>query len=241
MRRAALTLLLFLLASLQTASLPVTPTSLLTKHVVLDVQLDPPGRAFYISAKILLRNQGSQTVGILELVFPAPLGSHTTTTAVWDEKGELAWRSDPVEESDPRMLRVALRSPLKRGDEILLGLNFETTLEKFSAANAPALMSGEAARLATTGWYPLPDAPDSNAPRQLRLVVRLPKEWRASSPVKLRKVLERAHLASYELKLDHVEAGQILFRAWAPGVAVPHKPLSPPAAKRYSFEETSLR
>lgn len=216
MRRAALSLLLLLFTSL-----PAAAGSLMTKRVVLNVRLDPPWQAFYVSAKILLRNQGPQTIDILKLVFPAPLGSRTKTTAVWDEKGELAWRSDPVEESQNRTLLVSLRSPLERGDEILLGLNFETTLEEFSGADSPASVSAASAHLATTGWYPLPDASGSAAPRQLLLVVRLPRDWQVSSPVKLHKFAEQSLLASYELKLKQVEAGQTLFRAWAPATAPP--------------------
>lgn len=216
MRRAALGSLLLLFAVLGVTSLPAADGSLATKRVVLNVRLDPPWQAFYTSAKILLHNQGPQSIDILELVFPAPLGCHTKTTAVWDEKGELAWRSDPVEESDDRTLLVSLRSRLKRGDEILLGLNFETTLEQFSATNSPAMVSAQSAHLDATGWYPLPVGSGAGPPRTLRLVVRLSKDWQVSSPVKLHKFAEHTLLASYELNLKQVEAGQTIFRAWAP-------------------------
>ena len=195
-------------------------TALTVERVDLDVRLDPQSQALYASGKLVLRNTGRTAIEILTLLFPAPLGSRTTCTAVWDPHGELGWRLDPAEKLQGHKLSVLLRSRLRPGKKMTLGLNFEITLEGLPP-DAPTRVSAENARLASAGWYPLPDEADPELVDRLRLVVRLPKSWQVSAPVKLKKVAESKVLASYELQRKRPVPGRTLFRARARPVSAP--------------------
>jgi hypothetical protein len=201
-------------------ALGANATALTAERVDLDVRLDPQSEALYASGKLVLRNTGRTTIEILTLLFPAPLGSRTTCTAVWDADGELGWRSDPAEKPQGRTLSVLLRSRLRPGRKMTLGLNFEITLEGLPP-DAPARVSAEDVRLAGAGWYPLPDEADPEPVDRLRLVVRLPKSWQVSAPVKLKKVAESKVLASYELQRERPVRGRTLFRARARPASAP--------------------
>jgi hypothetical protein len=163
--------------------------ALTAERVDLDVRLDPQSEALYASGKLVLRNTGRTAIEVLTLRFPALLGSRTTCTAVWDADGELGWRLDPAEKLQGHKLSVLLRSRLRPGQKMTLGLNFEITLEGVPR-DAPTRVSAEDARLAGGGWYPLPDKTGPELVERLRLVVRLPKSWHVSAPVKLKKVAE---------------------------------------------------
>lgn len=188
--------------------------ALTADRVDLDVRLDPQSEALYASGQLVLRNTGHTDIEILTLLFPAPLGSRTTCTAVWDSDGELGWRSDPADNLHSQKLSVLLRSRLRPGKKITLGLNFEIALDGLSA-DAPARVSAQDARLAGAGWYPLPDDAGPAWAGRLRLVVRLPKSWRVSAPVKLKKVAESESLASYEVQRERPVSERTLFRAHA--------------------------
>jgi hypothetical protein len=194
--------------------------SLAVERLDLDVRLDPQSQALYAGGKLTLRNTGGTSIEVLTLQFPAPLGSRTTCTAVWDANGELGWRSDPVDETQDQELSVLLRPWLKPGKKMTLGLNFEITLEGLPA-DAPASVSSGTARLTGTGWYPLPDGADPLRTNKLRLVVRLPKTWQVSAPVKMKRITRGALLAGYELQVERPVPGQTLFLAHARGEPEP--------------------
>jgi len=196
---------------------PVSPAAELeVERVELSVQLDPEAQALYATARLFVRNPGPAALEILEFSVPAPLGRHFECRSVWVRKGELGWRLDPVEESSAARLRVALLTPLKAGKKLVIGISYEVNLEGLSAPDAPARVSPQNARLSTTGWYPLPAGSGSVAPQRLRLAVRLPKDWRVSAPVEIKRITDGSALASYELELKHFEPGQLLFGAAPP-------------------------
>ena len=184
----------------------------MVERAELDAQIDPQTQTVYAKAGLLLRNPGSEPLDVIEFGVPAPLGSRTEVKSVWDRDGQLAWRSDPVEEKQPRTLQVALRSLLKPGKKIRLVVSFETNLEGM-AAGAAASVSASGAQLATTGWYPLPVGSGPMPPESLRLTVRLPKEWRVVAPEKVKKIHAGTALTTYEIGLDEVRPEQILLRA----------------------------
>lgn len=199
--------------------LPPAPLAaqLRAERVELDVQIDPNLQALYVQAKLEIHNRGGKALDILELEFPAPLGSRLQVKTAWDEGGELAWRSDPVEETVPRPLRVVLRSPLAPGRKRLVVVSYELSLNGFAHPAAAAVVSEDSARLSTTGWYPWPRNSDPAAPQTLRLTVRLPKQWRVAAPTRLKKIREGTALAIYELEIKRVEPGRLVFQAGAAG------------------------
>lgn len=196
---------------------PVSPAAELeVERVELSVQLDPEAQAFYATARLFLRNSGYLALEILDFTVPAPLGERFECRSVWARKGELGWRLDPVEDSGAARLRVALLTPLKAGKKLVIGISYEVNLEGLSALDPPASVSAQNARLSTTGWYPRPAASGSAVPQRLRLAVRLPKDWRVSAPIKVKRISDGSALASYELELKHLESGQLLFGAASP-------------------------
>lgn len=183
------------------------------ERVELNVRIDARWQALYAQAKFDLRNHGPQSPDIVEFNFPAPLSPRLEIVTVWDRKGELPWRSDPVKEDTPRKLLVALRSPLAPEKKLALVVSYDLDLKDYAPPGAAVSVSSKSARLSTTGWYPLPARSDPALPRTLRLAVRLPKEWRVEAPVELKQLRDGTTLASYELELEPVEPSQLLFRA----------------------------
>lgn len=188
--------------------------SLGVEGVDTEVQLDPNFQAAYVTARLRLRHEGLEPLEWVELDFPAELAPRIELHTVWDRRGELEWQFAWVKEKLPRTLRVALRSPLNPGDKLILGVSYAIdTLEL--AAGTPVLVSPQVARLSTTGWYPLPVARDLRPPNALRLTLRLPKEWQVTSTAKLKRIRNGTKLATYELSLKPVQAGQVLVQAEA--------------------------
>ncbi len=188
--------------------------SLGVEGVETEVQLDPSLQAAYVTARLRLRHEGLEPLDSVELDFPAQLASRIEVHTMWDSRGELEWQFAWVKEKLPRTLRVALRSPLNPGQKLILGMSYAIdTLEL--ATGTPVLVSPQAARLSTTGWYPLPAAADPRPPNALRLTLRLPKEWQVTSAVKLKRIRNGTKLATYELSLKPVRAGQVLVHAEA--------------------------
>lgn len=183
------------------------------ERVELSVRIDAPLHSLYTQARLLLRNRGPRSPAVLELAFPAPLGPRVRPGAVWDRKGELPWRSDPVEADSTRPLRVELRSPLAPGKRLVVVVSYDLNLKGFLSSGAALSVSRDGAQLPTTGWYPLPEGSPPASPQALRLTVRLPKEWQVTAPVKLKQLRDGTALASYELRLRPVEPGQWLLRA----------------------------
>jgi len=188
------------------------------ERLELDARLEPQARAVYARATFFLRNRSYSSPDVLEFDFPAPLGGRARVNAVWDRQGELPWRADAAEGERAGPLRVALRSPLAFGKKLVVVVSYDLELEGFTAPPEALLVTPEGARLATTGWYPWPRGSEPDLPRRLRLTVRLPKEWQVAAPAKLKRLRDGTALASYELELQRVEPGQLLFRA---GAALP--------------------
>lgn len=193
----------------------VTPSaSLHVEGVETEVQLDPNFQAAYVTARLRLRHEGLEPLDQVELDFPAELGPRIEVRTVWDRRGELEWQFPWVKEKFPRTLRVALRAPLNPGEKFILGVSYAIDTLKLPA-NPPVIVTPRAARLSTTGWYPLPAAPDPHPPNALRLTLRLPKEWQLTSDAKVKRLRNGTKLATYELLLKPVEAGRLLLEAEA--------------------------
>lgn len=186
------------------------------KSVELNVRIDPGPQTLYAKARLVLRNQGQHEVDTVDLQFPPALAQQAQIETVWDRNGELAWRSDAPNPGRPRSLLVALRSPLKPGKQTVLVASYEVDFQGLDDARAEARVTSSETRLNATGWYPVPADPNPAVPKVLKLEVRLPKEWRVSARVKLQQQRNGVSLAIYELKLDAVEPGTLLFRASAP-------------------------
>lgn len=186
------------------------------KSVQLNVQIDPGLQTLYAKARLVLRNQGQREVDTLDLQFPPALAQQTQIQTVWDRAGELAWRSDAPNPGRPRSLLVALRSPLKAGKQTVLVASYEVNFQELDDASAGAQVTSSETRLNATGWYPVPVERSPVVPNVLKLEVRLPKEWRVSARVKLKQQRDGTSLAIYELKLEPVEPGALMFRASAP-------------------------
>ncbi|MGH9863011.1 MAG: hypothetical protein ACRD35_06260 [Candidatus Acidiferrales bacterium] len=193
----------------------VTPSaSLYVEGVETEVQLDATFQAAYVTARLRLRHEGLEPLDRVELDFPAELGPRIEVRTVWDRRGELEWQFAWVKEKLPRTLRVALRAPLNPGEKFILGVSYGIDTLKLPAGT-PVSVSPQAARLSTTGWYPLPPAPDPRPPNALRLTLRLPKEWQVTSYAKLKRLRNGTKLATYEVLLKPVEAGRLLVEAEA--------------------------
>ena len=194
---------------------PVAAAPLEIQKADFSVHLNPRFQALYATVLLTLRNTGRESFDVLEFEFPSPLGHRAQVLAAWDREGPLEWRSDPVEEDVPRELLVALRRLLRPGKKLVLGLRYEIALPGPSA-EAPAGVDHHAARLATSGWYPLPARASNALPRKLRLDVRLPIGWRVHSPVRVKERTTGTALSHYELELNSVRPNQELLRAEAP-------------------------
>ena len=213
-RRAVLFVVLFLMF------FPLSPRAeaaapVVVERLELDARLDPSGPALFAKANMVLRNRSRAPIDLVEFQLPAPLGAQTVVENVWDRNGQLAWRSDPVEASQPLSITVALRLPLSPGDRQRIVVSFATKFEGLTVP-AAAQVSRQTARLATTGWYPALVSPESAAPQWIRLTVRLPKDWTVEGPTKPKRVLEGAATASYEITLAQVTPDGLLFRGTAP-------------------------
>ncbi|MFQ5776976.1 MAG: hypothetical protein ACE5IP_03100 [Terriglobia bacterium] len=219
---------LLLAGLLSLAPIPLR-AQLRAERVNLEVRIDPAPLAVYAKARLVLRNRNPKSRDIVELRFPAPLGSRVQVRAVWDRGGELGWRSDAGADGESRKLRIALRAPLRRGKKVEVVVSYDMDLTGFTSPEAPLEVSSSGARLGTTGWYPLPLGLDPAAPQRLRLSVRLPKEWRVSARARLKKLSNGTALASYELTLKRVEPGRWLLRA---GTTLPGEALPSPAPRR---------
>jgi hypothetical protein len=185
------------------------------ERLELDARLEPQARAVYARATFFLRNRSYSSPDVLEFDFPAALAGRVRLGSVWDRNGELSWRADEVNPDGTRRLRVEVRAPLFPGKKLVVVVSYDLDLEGFAAAQDALQLTAESARLATTGWYPLPRGSEPDLPRRLRLTVRLPKEWQVAAPAKLKRLRDGTALASYELELQRVEPGQLLFRAGA--------------------------
>jgi hypothetical protein len=184
------------------------------ERLELSVQLAPESRTVFAKSKLVLANRGRRPLKLVEFAFPAPFGSRVWVSAVWDERGELAWMSDPVEPGAPRALHTGFRKALPPGKKGTLLIHYEIDLKEFDDSEAAVGLHEDAAWLRGAGWYPLP-AGAAAAP-EITLTVRLPKSWTVESPVGFRRIEEGTRLAGYEFHLQRVEAGQILLRAGGP-------------------------
>ena len=210
---------LLALVALLLLAAPAAAAPLEIQKADFSVHLDPRFRALYATVLLTVRNTGRDSVDILEFEFPPPLGPQAQVLAAWDREGLLEWRSDPVADpvdiGAPRELLVALRGMLRPGKKLVLGVRYEIALPGLSA-EAPAGIDAHAARLATSGWYPVPARAPNSLPRKLRLDVRLPIGWRVHSPVKVKERTTGTALSYYSLELNSVRPNEELLRAEAP-------------------------
>lgn len=183
------------------------------ERVDLSARIDPGAHALYAKASLVLRNRSREMLNTVELAFPAPLGSRIQVKNVWDRRGELPWRSDPVEAKEPRLLLMGLRAALPPGKKLLVVVSYDVDLQSFTVAKAALVLWADGARLETTGWYPLPTDSGRTVPRRLRLAIRLPKQWQVVAPVRIKQLRNGTALASYEVELNRVEPSQLLLRA----------------------------
>jgi hypothetical protein len=203
------------LAALLLAALPVA-AQLEIERLELEARLDPREQALYTRATFFLRNRTPRSLEVLELDFPAALASRARVNAVWDRDGELPWRADEDEGPDARPLRVGLRTPLAFGKKLVVVVGYDLDLASSASSPGDAVVTEKSARLAATGWYPLPRSAAPALPRRLRLAVRLPKDWQVAASGKLKRLQEGSALATYEVTLERVEPGAPLLRAGAP-------------------------
>jgi len=191
------------------------PAQLVVERAELTVQLEPESRTLFAKSKLVLANRGREPVKLIELVFPAPFGSRIWVEAVWEERGELPWTSDPVQPGAPRTLFTGLRKVLPSGKKRDVVVHYQIDLKEFDQPNSAVGLSLESAWLRGAGWYPLPAAFDA-VPGELTLTVRLPKTWTLEALVPHRTLEDGTRLASYELHFGRLEPGQVILRARAP-------------------------
>ncbi len=206
---------LLLAAGLLLTALPAA-AQLEIERVELEVRLDPREQALYARATYFLRNRGYRSPETLEFDFPAALAGRVRLGPVWDRNGELSWRADEVNPDGTRRLRVEVRAPLFPGKKLVVVVSYDLDLAEFGSSPADIVVTEKSARLAATGWYPLPRGAAPVLPRRLRLAVRLPKDWQVVASGKLKRLQAGTVLASYEVTLEHVEPGAPLLRAGAP-------------------------
>jgi len=207
------------LAAFLLLAAPASAAPLEIQKADFSIHLDPRFRALYATVLLSVRNTGREPLDVLEFEFPPPLGPQAQVLAAWDREGPLEWRSDPVADpldlSAPRELLVALRKPLRPRKKIVLGLRYEIALPEPSAA-APAGIDDHAARLATSGWYPVPARASEALPHKLRLDVRLPSSWKITSAANVKERTRGTRLSHYTLELNPVHPNEELLRAEAP-------------------------
>lgn len=211
---------LLVLAAVLLLAVPAVAAPLEILKADFSVHLDPRFQSLYATVLLTLRNAGREPLDILEFEFPVPLGPSVSVLAAWDREGPLEWRSDPVEAGAPRELLVALRRELRPGKKLVLGLRYEIALPELTE-EAPAAIGDEGARLATSGWYPVPAGASSALPKKLRLDVRCPVGWQVHSPVRVKERTRGKALSHYALELKMVRPNEELLRAEAPPGAVP--------------------
>lgn len=185
------------------------------ERLELDARIDPTGPTLYAKANLVLRNRERTPVELVDFEIPAPLGARTTVENVWDRNGQLAWRSDAVEATQPLAITVALRLPLAPGDRQRIVIAFAIQLEGLSAP-APAQVSARRAQLAMSGWYPALAGSEATMPEWIRVTVRLPKDWQVEGIVRPKRVLEGEASASFEMTIKGAPVNAVLFRATAP-------------------------
>lgn len=203
------------LAGVLLLAAPSAAAPLEIQRADFSVQLDPRFQSLYATVVLTLRNTGVVSLDIVEFEFPPPLGPQARVLSAWDRDGQLEWRSDPVEVGSPLELLVALRRPLSPGRKLALGLRYEVKLAD-PPPGSPAWVNASGARLATSGWYPVPARASNPLPQKLRLDVRLPEDWSVHSPVAVKRRRTGTALSQYALELNHVQPGKDLLQAEAP-------------------------
>lgn len=209
--RAGAAWLLLLLAGLAP---PLRAQEVSVARLEFDVRIDPPPQSLYVKATYHVRSARTRT--ILDFHLPAAVAARMDFRRVWDREGELSWRLVMADEGVPQALRVFLRAPLEPRRLLVLVVSYDLNLKEAGVPAVIATVEPDRARLATTGWYPLPTGSGTRLPLLLRLAVRLPKQWRVEAPVPLKQILDGTILDSYELELRRVRPDELLFRAQRP-------------------------
>lgn len=213
---------LLLCAAAQGVAQEPAEENIVAEKAELTVQLDPEQQAIYGKVILSLRNVSQKVREKLTLRFSSPLAPGIAVKLVWDRDEDLPWRRLRAQETGGEyLLQLSLTRPLKPGGRILVGVSFELYFERIPAPGPVASITGGEARLAVAGWYPMPLANRELLPAQVRMAVRLPKLWKASSPAGLKRRRDGTLLALYELRWKKPKAGNadpdmVLFQARAP-------------------------
>ena len=200
----------------------LAPGNIVMEKVDVTVRLDPQKRALYGTMVLSVRNMSEDTLEGLTFRFPSPLAPGVVVTRVWDREDELPWRRLRRQEKEGEfLLQVPLAKPLRSYQKILIGLSYDLRLDRLPATNAFVRLTYREARLSAAGWYPLLTRSPQRLPQRIRMVLRIPKEWHATSPFRLKREKEATLLVDYDLKWDpaqpdNADPGMVLFEARAP-------------------------
>lgn len=189
-----------------------TPQFFEVNAVELDVRLEPSDGRLAAKASLHLRSRRVRPAETLALVLPAPFQNRARIRAVWDETGVLAWHTEMAEAA--LLIRVTFARPLPALARRTVVVSFELDCGGLDSS-APAQLTARAARLESTGWYPLPAGSVSDRLRRVRLAVRLSRSWRVERRLRMKRVRSGKHVAEYELTAENVARDTLLFRAHA--------------------------